>query len=30
MTITRYDPTTSDDWLLAGSPSGLRALAVLT
>lgn len=25
MGINRYDPTTSDDWLLAGSPSGLRA-----
>lgn len=25
MTITRYDPTTSDEWLLAGSPSGHRS-----
>lgn len=25
MSVTRYDPTTSDEWLLAGSPSGLRA-----
>lgn len=25
MGITRYDPTTSDEWLVAGSPSGLRA-----
>lgn len=25
MTITRYDPTASDEWLLAGSPAGLRA-----
>lgn len=22
---TRYDPTTGEDWLMAGSPSGLRA-----
>lgn len=28
MGITRYDPTTSDEWLLAGSPSGLRAQSV--
>lgn len=25
MTITRYDPTTNDEWLVAGSPTGLRA-----
>lgn len=25
MTITRYDPTANEEWLLAGSPTGLRA-----